>query len=126
MTRSPTGWDYPPPTDMGFQPHEVGMDDETPARKGLAAANVTARAVSGFPDEYHTFHDIKVTVDYTNQIIDMEYEDKHGGYHHRAFEIDTETMREEQSDDVILRPQRRAGDPFVEFFEEHGPFDVRK
>lgn len=102
------------------------MDDETPARKGLAAAGVSASAVSDFPEEWHTFEDIKVTIDHTNQVIDMEYEDSAGAYHHRAFEIDMDTMRDEQSEDIILRPQRRSGDPFVSFFEENGPFDVRK
>lgn len=56
----------------------------------------------------------------------MEYEDSAGCYHHREFEIDQKTMHAEGADDVILRPKQRIGDPFVEFFEENGPFDVRR
>lgn len=103
------------------------MDEENPVRQALAAVGVSGKKVTGLPDEHHTFSDIEVTIEHSaTPCIHMEYEDSAGAYHHRRFEIDMETMQAEDSDDLILRPQRRTGDPFVTFFEENGPFDVRR
>ena len=103
------------------------MDEETPARKALAAVGETAQSVTGLPEEFGPFSSIEVTLGRGHPpTIFMEYEDSAGAYHHREFEIDLKTMREEDADDLILRPSRRVGEPFVDFFEDHGPFEVRK
>ena len=103
------------------------MDEHTPARKALAAVGESASAVTGMPSEYRQLSNIEVTLGRGHpETLFMEYEDSAGAYHHREFEIDRDTMREEKPEYIILRPTRRVGDVFVEYLENNGPFDVRR
>ena len=85
--------------------------------------------VEGMPSSFENFSDIEVTL--AGDEIYMEYEDSAGAYHMMEFQILRDHRGSVGGDDeneIVLQPQRPGlvGPPHRDFFEQNGPFKVKR